>query len=339
MAGNNKDYELTFKNDDGKQFNTPVPMSVVQALYHEVTGKTEKLTYQTRDPLCVEFKNLKSLYQKLFQNLEQYEVVGPTFSFFVKYTNDQSTNFSSFEKFAQIGTERAEQVTDITIEMEFLVCMPKVSESLDAKKFHRYKLSVNIADRMADRDSEEGLYPFVFYDDQPSISSSIEYVDFLIAKSFMNLVKEWKETIRKRSVKWNYQKIRRIWVKFAPIFNIVIYASAALPIFYLIDIILVNTYENDKIALWMLLSGLVFVLIRGFSQTFMNFGAEKIFQLENRSVILITDGDQKALDNYDEKNKKLLNSFVRWMLACIGVIVLNVTSSYIFDFIVSFFKE
>lgn len=73
MIKNPLDTELTLRTETGEEaqlYNLPAP--VMQALYHQLTGKTEKLTRGYNGHYVLRIGDIKNLIEKLGQTLQQF---------------------------------------------------------------------------------------------------------------------------------------------------------------------------------------------------------------------------------------------------------------------------
>ncbi len=186
-----------------------LPATAVQALYHAATGKTENLTKQLSKDFIVRKNDLDQLYFKIQQQLEHFEkVAGPTVTINVRFHNRESQQFSSWERFKFFDSGKAEIVSDVVLKFEFLIRMPELT------KPQRYVLNIDIDSKLpvvADED-DGGRISFLslFFSPKgfPSLTVSIDFIDYLCAKNFLQIVEDWFNALEASpSSKW------RTWEK------------------------------------------------------------------------------------------------------------------------------
>jgi hypothetical protein len=120
-----------------------VPASAVQALYHAATGKTENLQRRFTKTFVVRKNDLEQLYFKILQQLDHFErVADPTVTIKVSFHNDESQQFSSWERFKIFDKGKAEIVSDIVIKFEFIIRLPGSKRSTEIRFEYRYRFQI-----------------------------------------------------------------------------------------------------------------------------------------------------------------------------------------------------
>ena len=80
-----------------------MPKSAVQALYHAVTGKTERFSKELDGNVVVSRADVERLHHIVIQQIEHYDVIAkPTVTIVVKTANNKVYTYSSWERFAKI---------------------------------------------------------------------------------------------------------------------------------------------------------------------------------------------------------------------------------------------
>src|SRR5262245_41541221 len=77
----------------------PVSMTDLQAIYNEITGKSEERSKHYNSAYRVSFTDLEQLHSKLEQACEQYSVESKTISVTIYHLDDTKETFSSFDRF------------------------------------------------------------------------------------------------------------------------------------------------------------------------------------------------------------------------------------------------
>jgi hypothetical protein len=164
-----------------------VPTSAIQALYHAATGKTETLEKRLTKNFIVRKSDVEQLYFKIMQQLEHFErIAGPTITVKVSFNNHEHQQFSSWERFKLFDSSRAEVVSDIVIKFEFLIRFPEQHDP------QRYVLNIDVDSKLPmvlEDDEPPGFFGMFFgLEKIPSLNISIDFIDYLCAKNFLQIV-------------------------------------------------------------------------------------------------------------------------------------------------------
>lgn len=258
------EHELTLRTNTGEAVSVrDIPISIIQAIYHEVTGRTEALRYNTDKSFLMTLNDLQQLYHKLEQVLEQYDIVGRTYTIKVDYDDDRSTTFSGWDKFKeQVDVTKREPILSVNVKLEFLISLPKVREYYQGSKFHRYAIDMTFVSKSAiDLHEIFGLARKFHLMHSPSIMVKIEYVDYVVASVMLNTIKDWTSTLDNLPNKWHFPKLQNISYHFSYFFVRLGMLSAIFPCYLLFNES--ARYANDSLQhlmLWMVLSATVLIL-------------------------------------------------------------------------------
>jgi hypothetical protein len=168
--------------------------SVIQAVYHQVTGKTENLKKDLKGNVIVRFSDLEVLNQKINQQIQHYDIIAnPTTTVVVKTLERNTATYSTWERFANLNINTPELTSEILLKYEFLLKLPKT------EIFQRCVISITIdsflplaKELKENKDSISDFEMiFVLREDYVTSEVSIEFVDFLIAKIFMTHIEGW----------------------------------------------------------------------------------------------------------------------------------------------------
>lgn len=203
---------VTIKSKDGEKAEiSNLPASVLQALYHEITGKTESLTKEFQKSYQISPRDISSLYHRVIQILEQFECTKPTTNIVVRYQGGNIQRISSIEKFTQLGNAITEPTLGVEVSIDFLIRVPSVG------KLHQYKLVIVATSHLENSPSNSNDDEFSSDDDQQiglrfgkkPIFFKVDYVDYVVARNFVSMIEDWEKSLAKISVprlpKW-YRK-------------------------------------------------------------------------------------------------------------------------------------
>lgn len=170
--------------------STQVSLQTLQGIYNELTGKSEEVGKSYSKPIRMKFSDIEQLNHKITQACEQYNVVSGNCTATVYYVDDTRDQFSSFDRFRLHNTGTTSPVESVLLKYNFLVILPKT------KKPQSYTVSIRLASRVAVAKRMESE----FFGAPPSIFRlmgnrtaiiEIQYVDYMVARNFLNLIDEW----------------------------------------------------------------------------------------------------------------------------------------------------
>src|SRR5688500_1816062 len=104
----------------------PVSMKVVQSIYNDITGKSEKLTKRYEDSFQVRMADLEQLHHKISQACEQYDVKALNVAITVAHIDDTAETFSSFERFQLYNQSNTHAVRNVVVAYNLLILLPKL---------------------------------------------------------------------------------------------------------------------------------------------------------------------------------------------------------------------
>ncbi|MDB0543887.1 hypothetical protein LBW62_21865 [Ralstonia solanacearum] len=180
----------------GVESSSPTRISIqtLQGIYNELTGKSERVGKSYGKPFQINLSDIENLNRRIEQAHDQYHIVSNNCNVFVYYVDDTRDKFSSFDRFALHSDGSASAVESIFLKYNFLVCLPKT------RAIQNYTVSIRLASRVAvaKRMMSE------FYGAPPAILRlmgnrtavvHVEYVDYLVARNFLNIIDEWFRVI------------------------------------------------------------------------------------------------------------------------------------------------
>lgn len=301
MENTEKDVVLT---QDGDIASIPSSMQVYQAIYNEITGKTEEITDSYKNYLVIELKDLLQLKHLFEQFLEQYHVDVFNTSITIFHIKSSKERFSSFERLNTYNSNNNSPIERVNIELNFLIVPPKLS------KPQNYKVSINMVSGAAVATKNKLDIP----DDLPmmvimrtvqekAIEIKIEYIDYIIARSISELLREWVGSIQELKPDNNVKKLQKKARHFS---------RATWLIFYIISIVVSVTYasaffsskvlEPALLVKFLLISGSFILLSKEVGVFFGRNIEHKMHSINTNEVtfIHINIGDKKLYKKFQE---------------------------------------
>jgi hypothetical protein len=180
----------TEAGDEAQLQNLPAP--VMQALYHQITGRTEKLIRDYDDHYIIRAGDIKNIIDKLGQTLQQFNYKATSTALTVFHHQREKMVFSSLEKFLQYDSTKGDPTAEITIDIGLLISVPHVGTH------QNYKISIEIASYILldeTRNPKVGIGSRYDGSQDPCIKLTIDYVDYVVARSFLSTVEEWERSL------------------------------------------------------------------------------------------------------------------------------------------------
>jgi hypothetical protein len=173
----------------------PVSMKLIQSIYNEITGKTEKIVRTLKDDHDIDFGGLRQLNIKINQMLDQYSIVSKNCSVSLYHLDDCKNQYSSFERFELYDTSSMSPCENIQLVYNFLIVLP------ETKQPQSYKITVNLHSRVALKqkaESEHGMSRrFISLVSKRTGQYEIEFVDYTVARNFQTAIDQWYSSLVK----------------------------------------------------------------------------------------------------------------------------------------------
>lgn len=326
--------EIIEKNEGGENQvvkigdNTSVSMKLVQSIYNEVTGKTETLSKVLRDNHEVEFNDIRQLHTKVRQLYEQYNVVSENCSVTVYHVNDCKEQFSSFERFEIYDASNTNPSENVRLEYNFLIILP------ETKRAQPYKITIDLHSRVALRkkaESEHGIARQIIRIIASKTGNiEVEYVDYTVARNFMVAIDQWYSSIRKNRSSKIVEYLQDKSLHFQFFSKVLTSVVVIMVIFYNRE----HFIQEDSTLDVLFSIGLVSfsaVYLSGIIAAKIGSACEQA--IDSHQVIsglILNRGDEAALDDFKEANKK---SKVKLLLSVGGLVLVNFITTLLVNFL------
>lgn len=170
--------------------STQISIQTLQGIYNEITGKTETVGKSYGRAFQIQFSDVEQLNRKLEQAHAQYNVVSSNCNITVFYADDTRDVFSSFARFALHNAGSSSSVESVLLKYNILVCLPNTRQA------QAYTISVRLMSRIAVStrimsDFHGSVPSFLRYMGNRTALVEIEYVDYMVARNFLNIVDDW----------------------------------------------------------------------------------------------------------------------------------------------------
>ncbi len=321
--------EIIEHNDSGDNQivninDTPVSMKLVQSIYHEITGKTEKLSKTFRDSHEVSFEDLKNLNTKIEQLYEPLKMLGKNCSVTVYHIDDCKKTFSSFEKFSMYDDTSMSPCENIRLVYDLLILLP------ETEKVQPYKIEINIHSRIALRKKVQkarGLTRTIMHIFASRTGEvEISYVDYVVARNFKTSIDEWYDSVPKNKENRAIKLMQNVSVHFSLLFKVITVLVISLFCFdntgkILGEIPSIETIFSSSIVVFstIFISAMLAARLGSIMEN-------AIDEYQPASCLKLVRGDNVAYKDFVKVNRK---SIAMALAAIICTVVVNVISTYL----------
>lgn len=301
-----------------------VSMKVIQSIYNEITGKTEKIGRTLSDDHDIDLGALKQLNHKINQMLEQYNVVSKNCSVTLYHVNDCKNQYSSFERFELYDSSSMSPCENIQLQYNFLIILP------ETKKPQSYKITVNLHSRVALKqkaESEHGIdRRFLRIVARRTGQYNIEYVDYTVARNFQTAIDQWYSSIVKNNENKIVQSLQDKSEHFSSIFRILTVAILSFAIFKNTESLIGELPTLQSVFLGGLFSFSSIYLLGMVALKLGSFAERSIDMHQAISGLRLNVGDRKAFESFDKSNSKSIKGAI-W--SAVLVVAINIFSTYL----------
>lgn len=322
------DQQILDCQDDGAPVvsvgETPVSMKVVQSIYNEITGKTEKLTKGFTGNHEANFSDIKQLHIKIVQLLEQYNVIANNCAITLYHLDDCKEQFSSFERFDLYDQSSASPVENVHLEYSFMFALP------NTKKIQPYKISVNVTSRVAMRkraSTESGLPAAVFrMFSRRTADAEIEYVDYTVARNFLVAIDHWFAGLRKNKPSKVFEFLKKYSSHFGALFKVVTAAVITFVLYRNHATFLAPQAELKELlgaAILLMGGAYVALLVAGKLGTFCERAVDAY---QDVSGLRLNRGDDDAIAEYAQENTASIRKSIVYVVVAVS---LNILAAWI----------
>jgi hypothetical protein len=314
--------------------NLPInklPAAALQAIYHAVTGKTESLTKSFDGNVLIERDDIDNLYWMLQEQLNHYtRVCEPTTTIVVKYEDQKAVTYSSWERFQALQVHHLDVVSDIVVKIELVLRLPETG--VDQRLIINVLLDSSLP-VIKGQDDQSTLIPWYIYGGRKwkSVSITIDFVDFLIARLFTGIVREWfdklKAAPRSAANDFLFDKYGHIDTAISQFGRIGMATFLASYIFFS------DRAELDfaSITYAVSIASVIWAVFTMFGSSVTTAFLKRLINNFVPTVILLTEGDRRAYDDVIRRRASPLRWAAFVAMTAIFNIAVNIFSSYIYS--------
>jgi len=339
MVDKGNDVIISNKNDISKVGKRKITksMQLYQAIYNDITGKTEELGDSYDNFLIFKIDDIFQLEYLFKQFLEQYQIEGFNVLITVFHIKSNQERFSSFDRFQIYNVNNSSPIERIHIELNILILPPR------AKNPQNYKILIDIISSAAvlsknkkDIPEEVPIKLILKAIQKRAVDVRIEYIDYIIARSISDLLRDWIKSVEEVKV---FKDIKKIQSKshYTRFFIPALFFSISF-IFSIIFSKKILDHPNATLytlSIYMIVSVVVLYLSKEIG-IFMGRKLERHIDSINTnelSFIKINSGDEKQFNKYtdresSEKAKAIKTGVISLLIgifsSIIGAIIYNI---------------
>jgi hypothetical protein len=314
-----------------------LPKTALQAIYHAVTGKTESLKKLIRGNVVIKKSDIDRLHYMIIDQTNIYDkLFSPVSTFVVRHSNDKSITYSSWERFNALQVNNHELTSDITLKYEFVIKLPCTD------KEQRCVVTVNIDSSLPvinenrednDNVDEFGFFISVFSRDWRTVNVSIDFVDFLVAKSFLSVVEEWFSSLSRTPEK----KFNDLIVKNGNIIrsSLTQLGRIGMAIFLLsyVHFVGFNNIDLRSTVLAVAIGMIIWATFAIFDSYIIKLIFKKAVLNIIPSVVILNDYDEECYNNVLKSTNSPLSIMIVYMITLSVSAGVNVFSSYLYSYL------
>ena len=314
--------------------SVPTTPTLVQALYHAATGKTENISKRFVRPTIIRRQDLDNLYLKINQQLDLHAKVSPpTVTVKVGLNTHESQQFSSWERFSLFDIGKSELIDDVIIKFEFLLEIPSTPAP------QRYVLTIDLDSMLPvivekDKNEIDRSFMLVALPSFPACTVSVDFIDYLCAKGFCQIVEDWFNGLDVAENKNWLASIRRFNVPW-PTISISL-STVGLALYVAVYGKLAQGGFDFKRGCYLVGIGLTLWALAYTTLAFVSRSVSRKIQGSYiPAVILLTRGDERAFSKINEQSQTAARQLFRFILAVLATLTLNVAASYVYAWLTS----
>lgn len=302
---------------------SPVSIKIYQDIYHQITGRTEQISQKYTENVLLDFSEIEQLHYKIMQLCDVHTVIASNEVVTVFHEKERKEQFTSFERFKAYNSNATKPTVSVVLRYNFSILLS------DRKQPQEYIVTIRLASRVAILNAMEGEVPpfmrgrFLGLSRLHTAEISVEYVDYVVARSFLEAFDEWIQGCSSepkskyidffQSVSHYVPQILQLIMPLIVMY----FCLQAAPSF------LANTAPLDWGRFFIIFSSAFYIvfIISGILGRFIEYAVDSIQQV---SYLKLNKGDEKLIRNFSKRNRR---TFIRFFAGCILTVLLGVASS------------
>ena len=301
-----------------------ISLKAYQDIYHQITGRTEKIRQKFSSNLLIDFSEVEQLQFKIMQLCDVHTVVASNEVVSVFHEKERKEQFTSFERFKAYNSNSTRPTVNVVLRYNFSIALP------GRETPQEYVVTIKLTSRVALLNKLESEMPTflrggIFGLSTSSVAEiSVEYADYVVARSFLESFEEWvqgcKSTPTNKILKFIQSKSHYLQ-------HILQITMAIIFIFFCINSIPEFFEEGTHPEIWarfmVIFFGGFFLLIT-LSRSTGRIIEHAIDGICPLSYLKLNKGDEKLISEFSTKTNKHI---IRFLIGCAVTICLGIISS------------
>jgi hypothetical protein len=302
---------------------SPISLKVYQDIYHQITGRTEKISQRYSDNILLDFSEIEQLHYKIMQLCDVHTVIANNEIISVFHEKERKEEFTSFERFKKYNSNATKPTISVVLRYNFSIILP------DRKQPQEYIITIKLISRVTMLQAmEEDIPPFlrgrlVGFADQHTAEVSVEYADYIVARSYLEAFDEWIEGCNSKpnnkiidlAQAYSYFIPKALKLLMSSV--LIYYCLQSVPTF------LANTSPQDWGRFFVIFGG-AFYFVVAISETSGRIIEKSIDSIQLMSYLKLNKGDEKLISKFSDRNKSTIFRFIG---GCVLTIILGIISS------------
>lgn len=296
-----------------------VSIKVYQDIYHQITGRTEKIRKRYTDNLLIDYSEIEQLHHKIKQLCDVHKVVACNETVSVFHEKDRKEQFTSFDRFSSYNANATSPTVNVVLKYNFSI----IPAGLDRPQ--EYVVTATLISRVAMiQELEADALAFVrgryfAHITGPTAEISVEYADYVIARGFLEAFSEWVSGC-KNSPSQGWLVWLQRWSHHVPrLLKLVTAVSLILIALEASARILVPGAPPDLWARFFIIFGGSFYVAISLVGLAGQFIEEAIDSYGPIAYLKMNKGDAKLIEEFGARKKKVILKGVVGALVAIGV--------------------
>lgn len=306
------------------ELSTPVSLKVYQDIYHQVTGRTEKIAQRYSDNLLIEFSELEQLHHKIMQLCDIHNVVANNEVISIFHEKERKQQFTSFARFRSYNSNATRPTTSIALKYNFSIIpsgLPHPQEYVVTIRLTSRVAAINQLENEAPSFMRGRFFSFML---ENTAEVSVEYADYIIARGFLEAFDEWIKGCN-ATPKIEWLDFLRRWTQHLPwiistvmVFLLGVYAIQAIPEFFGKEL------NAEVAARFIVIYSIAAYILITLGNTAGGMIEDAIDSYPILSYLNLNRGDAKLIDEFKGRKTKVVYKLIR---GAVLTIVLGVISA------------
>lgn len=167
-----------------------------QDVYHQITGRTEKISKRSKEHILVTIDDVTQLHHKMWQLCDVHNIVAKNEAITIFYDQERTEQYTSFERFQRYNANATSPCINLVLKYNFSIIPGGLQRPQE------YVVTIRLTSRLglikqADEEDAPSFMRGFFFDRERTTEVSIEYADYVVARGFMEAFDEWLKGVKK----------------------------------------------------------------------------------------------------------------------------------------------